>query len=286
MAERVQQRPQAARELRRHRDVVADVGAARARPGAVVVAQHAGVQLHDQAVLAGHARHLEQHVRRRTRARRPRSTCPRSAAATIRSASASGQRRRVGAQVAVVGGARTGRENAPGAPRAPGPGRGSRSIGKPHRCSSASASRQPGAVHVHHGVGPERRDHAVAPARPRRAGRGRAASESAASVVDRISMLNRSNSARGRNSGCASRSDRWSKSRSALRALGASVARRRPRRARARATASSGVPRNRCQCAANVRQIARGSCSTTAPSRRGTPSASCGTPCETSIRTR
>ena len=58
----LQQRAQRVGELDPDRDVGADVGPEALRRRPVVAAAHAGMQRHHQAVLAGHPRHLEQHV--------------------------------------------------------------------------------------------------------------------------------------------------------------------------------------------------------------------------------
>ena len=99
----------------------------------------------------------------------------------------------------------------------------------------------------------------------------------AASVVHSTSILNRSNSLRGRNSGVERRDS--------MRVIDALRRCRSQRLVHTEDTlelvgsqAPLGVPAKRYARLANVRQIARGSRSTGPPSSLGTPNASRGTP--------
>jgi hypothetical protein len=108
-------------------------------------------------------------------------------------------------------------------------------------------------------------------------------SSSGDSVVASTSIPNRSNSARGRNAGSANRAASASYTSSAVSGR-SEVSRSKTSANVCSSHSRDGVPRNRCQCATNNRQIRRPSVSTGSPLRVGTPSSAGRTPWLSSIR--
>ena len=165
----LEQRAQRGRELGPQRDVGTGVGTVSAQRRAVVVAQDAGVQLHDEAVLAGHARHLVEHVRANAA-----PSCLRGLAAQRRGEDPPRGRvvEALGRQPphAVVARRRAERGEVAAALLER---RDEVVVGADRACRAAAARRstcagQPGPRDVEQRVGTERRDDAAIPARVRR----------------------------------------------------------------------------------------------------------------------
>ena len=194
-----------------HRNVAALVRAEALGDGAVVIAQRAGMQLHHQPVVDRHARHLHQHVRLEVALIGAASPSPAQRLRKQRLRGVGRQPSGVRLDDRVVG--RRGAERLEERPDAPAsaPTNDEKSvIARPDAFASASSSaRQPGMAMRKTPSG--RKVGTTRPPHPDSRMARCASSESlAASVVASTSMLNRSNSARGRNSGDASRSAIWS----------------------------------------------------------------------------
>jgi len=201
VAEPVEQRLEAADVVGRDRDVGALVAAEPGEHGGVVVAQRPGMELHDQAVVEAHPRHLDQHLAAEPlslRSRQPAGECPDEQRLTL----AGRQVERCGRGMAVIGRGRASeaknRRRIASARRLARPARG---LSSPVSAPSWRRRRRT------RGTRGRRRDRAGRSARSGRASPRRAASggwrsgSSGDSVVDSTSIRNRSNSARGRSSG-------------------------------------------------------------------------------------
>ena len=243
------------------------------------------MQLHHQPVLGGHPRHLEQHVpRERLRVRGADLAPQRGRDDPLGLADA--QRRGVGREVPVVGRARAGRDE-----RAPPLLQRAHQVAVPADGDTRPLLQQgdvrapAGPVDVQDGVRPERRHDPLAPAAGRQI---RVVGEGGRRRVGRRQDLEaeacRTAPAGGTRASRAARTA----GRTAGRRTRPTAARRRrtPRPARARASSASVC---RGTAASGWRTCARPRAGPRPPRaghRAATPSASCGTPCDTSIRTR